>query len=295
MTTRNTVLFGLAVAGVCLTPAVPCPAQGSPPASAGAPEKAGALPCGPAPKRSFMTGPQMPLPPELSGDVRIVRAGSSRRGGKPAKLAPFVARDFRLGPKARWTAVEVEAFDAHVDAAFGFHADQSSQSVAFLLAREDVADGPVVTTRCAWGSATATGSASVGSMGLEARVPRGSTIVCEFLDGPESEPWTLFLATGPPTNLFNPSFPSHGGLSRGRTRFEAVSTNVMNPAPLGMRAPMITGTVFSSGGRGVAAIERLLPGRVVMSCALPAREESLWMAVGLALMVFDLESGAFSH
>jgi hypothetical protein len=69
----------------------------------------------------------------------------------------------------------------------------------------------------------------------------------------------------------------------------------MDPAPLGMRAPMITGTVFWTEGRAVAAVERLLPGRIVMACSLPAAEESLFVAVGTALLVFDLESGAFPH
>jgi hypothetical protein len=81
----------------------------------------------------------------------------------------------------------------------------------------------------------------------------------------------------------------------GKARYEALSTNVMNPAPLGMRAPMITGTVFWTGGRAVAAVERLLPGRILMACSVPAAGETLFVAVGTALLVQDLESGAFPH
>jgi hypothetical protein len=237
----------------------------------------------------------MPIPPDLSGDVRIVKAGRVRTGRKPPKLAPFVVKEFRLGPRTGWSAVDVDAFDARFDAAFGFHVEHASQSVSFQLAREDLPDALVVTARCAWGSATESKSLSRGSVGVESRVPQGSTTFCEFLDAPDGEPSVLFLEVGPPSSLFNPRFPSHGGLVQGKSRYEAISTNVMNPAPLGMRAPGITGTVFWTGGRAVAAVERLLPGRVLMACSVPAAGESLFVAVGTALLVQDFESGAFPH
>ncbi len=242
-----------------------------------------------------MSGPQMPIPPDLSGDVRIVKAGKIRIGRKPPKLAPFVVKEFRLGPRTGWSAVDVDAFDARFDATFGFHVEHASQSLSFQLAREDLPDAPVVTARCAWGSATESKSLSRGSVGVESRVPQRSTTFCEFLEAPDGEPSVLFLEVGPPSNLFNPRFPSHGGLVQGKLRYEAISTNVTKPALLGMMAPMITGTVFWTGGRAVAAVERLLPGRVLMACSVPAAGESLFVAVGTALLVRDFESGGPPH
>ncbi|MBK9088813.1 MAG: hypothetical protein IPL90_07090 [Holophagales bacterium] len=309
MPTKSSPAFGPAIAGLALFSTTLAPAQESAPTPSpvpvatpapardvdAPPARPGALPCAPAGPRSFMSGPQMPLPPDLSGDVRIVKAGKIRIGRKPPKLAPFVVKEFRLGPRTGWSAVDVDAFDARFDATFGFHVERTSGSISFQLAREDLPDAPLVTARCAWGFAAMSMGLSRGSVGVEARVPQRSTTFCEFLDAPDGEPSVLFLEVGPPSNLFNPRFPSHGGLVRGKIRYEAISTNVMNPALLGMRAPMITGTVFWAGGRAVAAVERLLPGRVLIACSVPAAEESLFVAVGTALLVQDLESGAFPH
>ena len=84
-----------------------------------------------------------------------------------------------------------------------------------------------------------------------------------------------------------------GGLVRGEVRYEAVSTNATKPSVLGLKPTTITGTFFKKEGRTVAAVERHPPGRILMACPIPASEQSLFVAVGAALIMRDWEAHGF--
>ena len=218
-----------------------------------------------------MSGPRS-RPPDLSGDVPIVKAGKVRIGRKPPKLAPFVVKEFRLGPRTGWSTVDIDAFDARFDATFGFQVEHASQSVSFQLAREDLPDAPVRDGPLCVGLCDGVEEPLSRERWSRVACAAGKHDLLRISRSADGEPVVLFLEVGPADDLFNPRFPSHGGLVQGKLRYEAISTNVTKPALLGMMAPMITGTVFWTGGRAVAAVERLLPGRFLMACSVPAAE-----------------------
>lgn len=235
------------------------------------------------------------IPPDLSGDVRIVKAGKIRIGRKPPKLAPFVVKEFRLGPRTGWSAVDVDAFDARFDATFGFHVEHASQSLSFQLAREDLPDAPVVTARC------------VGLCdGVEEPLSRErrSRVACA------AEKYDLLRV---PRRAGRRAVSS---LPRGRPAVEPLQPPLSVPRRARAREGPLRGHLderheprpprdegpddhrhglLDRWPRAVAAVERLLPGRVLMACSVPAAEESLFVAVGTALLVQDFESGAFPH
>ncbi len=79
-------------------------------------------------------------------------------------------------------------------------------------------------------------------------------------------------------------------LARGDVRYAAVSTNVIEPA--GIHAPYMTGTLFTRDDQAIAAVERLLPGRVLAQPSLSPEDQSLFVAVGAAIFVYDTQTQA---
>ncbi len=252
------------------------------------------LPCAPSPARGFFSRPQVPLPPELQGNVVLVKTGAVRVAGRPPSLKPWVVSDLRIGPMSGGgdsAGLDLEAFRV----TFGFRSLVVQQDFSFRLSHEATPAAPGVLVRCRWGGASMTRELSTGGTGVEMKVPQGNATLCELFDEPDAEPWRLFLWVGPPSNLVPPEFPSGGGLVRGEVRYEAVSTNAIKPSLAGLKPTVTTGTFFRTEGRAVAAVERLVPGRVLMQCSVPAEEQALFVAVGAALFVRDTEAWTYDH
>jgi hypothetical protein len=232
------------------------------------------------------------MPPELQGNAVIVKTGAIRISGKAPSIKPYVVKDLVYGFGAGTsTGFNLTAFSA----AFGFQQLSMKSGFAFRLERDDGLSAAPVTVHCAWGAAMTTGNVDVRSFGVEMRVPRGSSTLCELFDEPDAEPWRLFLWVGPPSKLVPPEFPSGGGLVRGAVRYEAVSTNEIKPSPLGLKPTMITGTFFKREGQTIAAVERLVPYRVLMQCSVPAAEQAAFVAIGAALFIRDGQAMAVEY
>lgn len=325
MVTRCVVTFQSAVAGLALlfatgargqdsaptpaaapaaapeTPASPVevPSQeatvATPPApQAGAsavPDGASPLPCAAAPTKKSKARMRIPLPPELQGEVRVLELKGAWVGKKLPPLRPWVMKDLRSGhTTAIGNGVGLSGFGA----TFGVASEHVERAFEFSLAREDAPAATGIPVRCEWegGSDSFGGGSGVGA-GM--RYPRPNTILCEFFDAPEAEPWRLRLYVGRPSNPINPEFYGRGALARGETTYKATVTNETIPSVLGLRAPMVTGTFFWKEKRVVAAVERLVPGRIVLSCATSPEEQSLFVAVGAALLFRDLEAWSLEH
>ena len=281
-----------------LPPPAESAASASTPQDSPGPAPGITLPCAPSPTRGFFSRPQVPMPAELQGDVLIVKTGSIRIGRKPPSLKPYVVKGMKAGPVTGGSASQVPAWVSALTAQWAFRLNSVlvKQSFSFQLATESSPEEPIVGVRCAWGMAWTTGGLSVARTGFEMRIPQGDMVLCELSGGRDPEPWTLFLWVGPPTDPLVPQeFPSGGGLARGTVRFDATSTNAVNPSLLGLKPAQMTGTFFTREGRAVAAVERLIPGRVLMPCSTPAAEQSLFAAVGAALFIRDGEAGVFDH
>ena len=276
------------------------PTQASAPAQAAAstpapeasatPARETASPCVPSPTSVF-SRPRIPLPPELLGDVVLVKGGSVRVMNKPPSLKPYAIKELKADSPAVKTAVPLNL--AAFNLAFGFQRLMVTQRFSFQLAKEDEPGFRPVTARCIWGLASSTTGVAARSFGIEMRVPQGNSVLCEISEAPDAEPWRLFLWVGPLSNLVPAEFPSGGGLVRGEVRYEAVSTNATKPSVLGLKPTTITGTFFKKEGRTVAAVERHPPGRILMACPIPASEQSLFVAVGAALIMRDWEAHGF--
>jgi hypothetical protein len=235
----------------------------------------------------------MPLPPELkdaevlaqTGRTRIVLMGKV----KPPSLKPYAIADLKAGSGSQAMSAGAVAFAS----AIGFQWGRVEGGISFHLEKEGAEAAAPVAAQCVWGLATTSGGFSVGKYGSEFKVPTGSSLVCEFLPSPGAEPWKLLLWTGAPTNLFTLEFPSGGVLARGDVRYEADSTNVIEG--VGLRSPNMTGTVFRRDGHAVAAVDRMLPGKVLAAPSLPADERSLFVAVGAAIFVYDTQTQSHMH
>jgi hypothetical protein len=175
----------------------------------------------------------------------------------------------------------------------GFEWRRVEGGLSFRLEKEGAEATTLSTVTCVWGLATTSGGFSRGDFGTEFRIPSGSSLVCDFIQAPDAEPWRLLLWTGAPSNPIVPEFPSGGVLRRGDVRYDAVSTNVVEP--VGIRAAYMTGTLFSRDGHAVAAVERLLPGRVLVQPSGSPEEQSLFVAVGAAIFVYDTQTLAQVH
>lgn len=285
-------------------PASPAPVP-TPEAVAASPG-AVSLPCVPLSQRGSSSRPQVPMPPELQGDVALVKTeavristhlsisgpffkGPSSTGGKAPSLKPFSVKDLAINPKKEESSrFDLSAFNVQ----FGFQSVKVAQTFSFRLVNDDTPAAAPVTVRCAWGLASSTTSGSKGKWGIEMLIPQGNSMACELFDAPDVSPWRLFLWVGPPSELIPPEFPSGGGLVRGEVRYEAASTNA---APLGLKSAMITATFFTKEGRAVAAVERLVPGRVVMPCSIPPAEQAIFVAIGAALYIRDGQASWFEY
>jgi hypothetical protein len=235
----------------------------------------------------------MPLPPELkdaevlaqTGRTRVVLMGKV----KPPSLKPYAIKDLQTGSGSHALSATAVAFAS----AIGFQWGQVEGGISFHLEKEGPEAATPIGAQCVWGLATTSGGFSVGKYGSEFKVPTGSSLVCEFLPSPGADPWELLLWTGAPTNLFTLDFPSGGVLARGDVRYEADSTNVIEG--VGLRAPYMTGTIFRRDGHAVAAIDRMLPGRVLAAPSLPTEERPLFVAVGAAIFVYDTQTQPHMH
>ena len=246
------------------------------------------------------------MPPELQGDVAFVKTqasrittnvtvtglfskGSSSTGVKAPTVKPYAVKDLSLSRKGAETiGLDLSAFNIP----FAFHSVKVEGAFSFRLVHEEATAAAPISVRCAWGLASYTGSASRGKWGVEMNIPQGNSMACELLAAPDVDPWRLFLWVGPPSALIPPEFPSGGGLVRGEVRYEATSTNA---APLGLKSAMITATFFTKEGRTVAAVERLVPGRVVMQCSTPPAEQPIFVAIGASLYIRDGQASWFEY
>jgi hypothetical protein len=227
--------------------------------------------------------PQMPLPPELAQGAVVVKAGFARSNLKPLSLKGYVLQD--LAFEGEWTrpiAVSV------LEASMGFAWQPSGVQGAFSF-RLEKADGEPATLSqavCNWGQAEVSG----GTKKVEFVIPKGTAMVCEFVQAPGEEPWRLVLATGL-KSVFSMQFRSGGRLFRGETQYETASTNVIEP--IGLRAQYMTGTLFLKGGRPVAAVERILPGRILTLPSATAGDQALFVAVGASIFLLDWEAHSY--
>jgi len=238
----------------------------------------------------------IPLPPELKRDPIVVKSSSSRvivmGRMKPFKIEPYRLMDLMTGtPSSQGMSFSVGM--SHYMSSIGFAWEKARSEGAFSFGLEkEGSEGTLVRGVCQWGVATTSGALSFGSSGVEYHQRDATSIACEFADAPDAEPWRLLLWTGPPSNPVSPKIPSGGALLRGDVRYEANSTNVIESIAIG--APYLTGTLFLRDGQAVAAVERVLPGRIVMQPSLAPEEQSLFVAVGAALFVYDFQSHAFT-
>lgn len=262
---------------------------GSPVGALPGPETASPLPCVAAPAKKSKARVRIPLPPDLQGEVRVLELQGAWTGKKLPPLAPWAMKDLRSGlTTAIGNGVGLSGFGT----TFGAGSEHIERAFEFRLVREENPEAPGISVRCEWEG----GSDSFGGgMGVGMRYPRPNTILCEFFDAPEVEPWRLRLYVGRPSNPINPEFYGRGGLARGEVTYKATVTNETIPSVLGLRAPMITGTFFWKEKTVVAAVERLLPGRIVLSCATSPEEQSLFVAAGTALLFRDLQAWALER
>jgi hypothetical protein len=241
----------------------------------------------------FACATTMPLPPELKDAEVLAQTGRTRvilmNKVKPPSLKPYVIKDLQTGSGSQALSASAAAFAS----AIGFQWGKVDGGISFHLEKEGAEAATPIAAQCVWGLATTSGGFSVGKYGSEFKVPTGSSLDCEFLPSPGAEPWRLLLWTGAPSNVFTLEFPSGGVLARGDIRYEAESTNVIEG--VGLRSPNMTGTVFRSGGQAVAAVDRMLPGKVLAAPSLPADERSLFVAVGAAIFVYDTQTQSHMH
>ena len=235
----------------------------------------------------------MPLPPELQDAQVIATTGRSRAiilgKLKISMKPPFVLQDLKTGSATKafwhWPPISEMGVDFEWQNVVG--------GFSFRLEKEGTEPATLGNVACVWGLATTSGGFSVAEFGLEFKVPSGSSLMCEFFPAPGVEPWRLLLWTGKPSNWVVPNFPSGGVLFRQDARYGATSTNVIEPP--GIHAQYMTGTVFTRDGRPVAAIERLVPGRVLVQASLPPEDRTLLVAMGAAIFVYDALTLPFSH
>ena len=247
------------------------------------------------------------MPPELQGDVALVKTeairismhlsvsgpffkGPSSTGGKAPSLKPYAVKGHRVQPEEGGIeSVRLLGVQRPVWIPFG-----EDRAELLVPPREQgrpggcSGGGPM-----RWGLASSTGSASTGKWGLEMRVPQGNSMAWEVRMRRTSTRGGFFFRVGPPSELIPPEFPSGGGgLIRGEVRYEATSTNA---APLGLKSAMISATFFTKEGRAVAAVERLVPGRVLMQCSIPPAEQPIFVAIGAALYIRDGQASSFEY
>jgi hypothetical protein len=269
-----------------------------------------ALPCVSSPARGFFSPPQMPLPPELQGDVVLVKTGSVRVFGKPRSMKPYEVRELKISPLSRvskggevplnLSAVVstflspfwAEALNMPAPKGIQVESVEARQEFTFQLVKEGVGAALPVEVRCAWVAGATTASLPLKSVSVEKKVPAPNMMACELSDAPGSEPWRLMLWVGRPTGNFSMEFPSGGELVRGSVRYEATSTNATNPS-LGVKGWHITGTLFTKEGRVAAAVERMGGVRVLTLCSLPPAEQALFVAVGAAVSLRDDEASKY--
>jgi hypothetical protein len=235
---------------------------------------------------TLFSSPSMPLPPELERDAFVVKAGSTRSSflGKPRpiRLKPYAIRDLATGRRDR-DAGSVGAAFPH--AVIGFRWEDLQGGFSFRVTDERAAPAELGRVACDWGVAVTSTDVTGRRTGVEARIPGATTLVCEVVMGAGEEPWELHLWTDAPSSLVPPEFPSGGVLARGEVRYTTASTNVVEPA--GQKTPRMTGTLFLRENRPVAAVERVLPGRILTLPSLDPAERSLFVAVGAAVLTYD--------
>jgi len=233
----------------------------------------------------------MPLPPELQRDSVVVKNGSSgiRIAGrmKPIRIEPYRLVDLVTRSPGGEARSLLPGGGASLAGLLGGAWEKAQWRGAFSFRLEKKGyEGPLETAACEWRVETTSGDfpAPHGSS-VSFRIPFPSFLACEFAAAPGAEPWRLELWTDFPSNPFAPKFKSGGALFHGDIRYEADSTNVIESA--GIRAQYMTGTLFLRDGRAVAAVERIPMGRVLMQPSLAPEEQSLFVAVGAAIFVYD--------
>jgi hypothetical protein len=236
----------------------------------------------------------IPLPPELKDAEVIATTGRTRvivmGKVKPPSLKPYVLKDLQTGSGSKALSHAANVFAG----AIGFEWGHVDGGLSFRLEKQGSEPATLGKVTCVWGLATTSGGFSAGKYGAEFKIPTGSSLFCEFLPTADiEEPWKLLLWTGAPSNPIVPDFPSGGALARGEVRYAASSTNVIEPA--GIHAPYMTGTIFSRDDQPVAAIERMLPGRVLVQPSLQPEERTLFVAMGAAIFVYDTQTAPHQH
>ncbi|HTO88465.1 MAG TPA: hypothetical protein VMR54_13175 [Thermoanaerobaculia bacterium] len=236
----------------------------------------------------------IPLPPELKDAEVIATTGRTRTivmgKVKPPSMKPYVLQDLQTGSGSKALSHGAIVFGT----AIGYEWRHVDGGFSFRLEKEGSEPGTLGNVTCVWGLATTSGGFSAGMYGAEFKIPSGSSLFCEFLPTMGiGEPWKLLLWTGAPSNPIVPDFPSGGVLARGDVRYAASSTNVIEPA--GIHAPYMTGTIFTRDDRAVAAIERMLPSRVLVQPSLQPEERTLFVAMGAAIFVYDTQTAPYQH
>lgn len=225
--------------------------------------------------------PRMPLPAELAQGAVVVKAGAVRSNFKRLSLKGYSLRD--LDFQSDWTRRIDVSF---AEASMGFAWQRSEFHGAFSFRLEKAGGEPAMLSQavCNWGQAEVRG----GTRGFEFRIRRGTAMACEFVQGPGEEPWRLVLATGD----FSKQLHSAGQLFRGEIRYETASTNMIEP--IGLRVQYTTGNVFLRDGRAVAAVERVLPGRILILPSTTAEDQALFVAVGASIFLLDWETHSYT-
>ncbi len=224
--------------------------------------------------------PRMPLPAELAQGAVVVKAGAVRSNFKPLSLKGYSLRD--LDFQSDWTR-RIDVSFAEASMGFAWQRSEFHGAFSFRLEKADGEPAMLSEAVCNWGQAEVRG----GTREFEFRVPRGTAMVCEFVQAPGEEPWRLVLATGD----FSRRLRSAGRLFRGETHYETTSTNVIEP--IGLRAQYTTGNVFLKDGRPVAAVERILPGRILTLPTATTEDQALFVAVGASVFLLDWEARTF--
>jgi len=227
----------------------------------------------------------MPLPPELTRDPVVVKISSSRVIVLN-KLRPFRIDPYRLMDLVTpWPGGQERRFSVGGSLGFAWEKAQLRGTFSFRLEKEG-SEAALHGVVCEWRVEKTSGAfPGPGASSVSFRIPFPSFLVCEFTEAPDAEPWRLELWTGFPSNPFAPKFESRGALFCADVRYEADSTNVIES--VGLRAQYMTGTLFTRDGQAVAAVERILPGRILIQPSVSPAEQSLFVAVGAAIFVYD--------
>jgi len=222
-------------------------------------------------------------PPGLPQNATVIEAENFKTSFTTFRISGYRIQNMKRGKKApEASAVALAGYRL----ALGFDWLRPPSGFAYQVVK-DGASAPPTDVACLWGRARTTNGFATKAYGSTFHVPEGSVLVCEVRLAQGVEPWKLLVWTGPPANAVSAGFPGGGLLSSGDVRYEAISTNLLDPGA--KPTPSLTATSFVREGTAVAAVDRTAPGRILLGQSVQLFDQPLFAAVGTAILLGDWE------